>query len=373
MPLTLTFEQFNLPASLLNTLKTMSFTVPTPIQIKAIPVGLTGKDVMGTAQTGTGKTAAFSIPLIVSLLHNPQQNALILAPTRELAIQIHSVIRQLTANSSELVSSLLIGGLSMKQQLRELARRPRILIATPGRLVDHLGRQSNLLTQTSLLVLDEADRMLDMGFISQLNAIKRFLPKKRQTFMFSATFPKSIKQLAKEYLFQPVEVSVGEIAKPIQKVSQAIIQTTHKEKNDRLVDELNVRQGSVLIFARTKHRTNRLTRYLLEFGYKAAKIHGDCSQGQRRSALEGFRAGKFRILVATDIASRGLDINDIGHVINYDLPQAPEDYVHRIGRTARNGKNGQALCLLTPEDRRAWQDIARFTGQTSTGFQRLPN
>jgi superfamily II DNA/RNA helicase len=367
-----TFEKFDLPSPILQSLKAMSFETPTPIQAQAIPAGLTGKDIMGMAQTGTGKTAAFGIPIAVSLLNNPKQNAVVLAPTRELAVQIHEFFKQLTAQSPQLISSLLIGGTSLKAQFRELGRRPRVLIATPGRLMDHLNRNPKLLIDSTLLAIDEADRMLDMGFAPQLNKIRHYLPKKRQTFMFSATFPANIKKLANEYLSQPVEISVGQASRPVQKIEQAVIETTQQAKNDKLMDELNVRKGSVLIFARTRSRTNRLTRHLLDYGYKVAKIHGDCTQSQRQTAIEGFRNGKYRVLVATDIASRGLDIDDIGHVINYDLPQAPEDYVHRIGRTARNGKGGQSLSLLTPEDREAWHTIARFTGIGSMGIAAAP-
>ena len=320
-----TFEQFQLPENLNKALVAMKFIHPTPIQEKAIPLGLSGRDVMGRAQTGTGKTAAFGIPLIVKLIKNPGQTALVLAPTRELAAQIHGVFQQMTREQKDLNPALLIGGLSMKQQLRELSRNPRILIATPGRLCDHLRRKPQLASKMSLLVLDEADRMLDMGFRPQLNTIRKFLPRERQTMMFSATFPSDIKQLASEYLNQPVEASVGETQRPVQKIEQAVIETTHHEKNSRLLNELKDRQGSILIFARTKARTNRLTKFLVEKGQKATRLHGDCTQAQRQNAIESFRSGRIRVLVATDIASRGLDIDGIGHVINYDLPQVPEE------------------------------------------------
>lgn len=363
----MSFNTFDLPPSVLKALTDMKFHRPTPIQAKAIPFGLKGQDVMGLAQTGTGKTAAFAIPIVVRLLENPRQNALILAPTRELATQIHTFMQSLTRTTPHLVCSILIGGVPMKHQIRQLNNRPRILIATPGRLVDHLSRMPKLLEHTSMLVLDEADRMLDMGFAPQLAKIRKFLPRQRQTFMFSATFPKNIRQLASEYLFKPAEVKTEQTFQPVKQIKQAVIEVTHKEKNNRLMDELNKRQGAILIFARTKNRTDRLTRYLLDYGYKVGKIHGDCSQAQRQKAIDSFRSGKLRLLVATDIASRGIDIPNIGHVINYDLPQMPEDYVHRIGRTGRNGKEGQALCLLTPDDRKAWKAISKLAGV------RLPN
>lgn len=354
------FQQFALPAEILNALKHMDFHQPTPIQAKAIPPGLEGRDVMGMAQTGTGKTAAFALPLIARLMKQPHQSALILAPTRELAMQIHEFIKALTLKIHGMNPSLIIGGMSMRQQGHQIRANARIMIATPGRLVDHLRSNPKLLQKHSILVLDEADRMLDMGFAPQLKIIFRGLPKQKQTLMFSATFPQEIKRLANELLHKPVEVSVGQPSKPIQKIEQATIETTQKEKNDILLDELNARQGSVLIFTRTKHRTDRLSRYLESYGYKVTRIHGNRTQAQRRNAIEGFRSGAFRILVATDIAARGLDIDDIAHVINYDLPQVPEDYIHRIGRTARNGKSGQALAMLTPEDKGMWKAITRL-------------
>ncbi|MBX3022904.1 MAG: DEAD/DEAH box helicase [Bdellovibrionales bacterium] len=354
------FDSYGFPPSISKELHKLGFVKPTPIQAQAIPVALSGRDMMGMAQTGTGKTAAFALPMLIRLMSHPQQTALVLAPTRELAMQIHAFVKQLSGKNINLHSALLIGGASMHNQTRELRQRPRILIATPGRLVDHLRSQPKLLQNAGILVLDEADRMLDMGFLPQLKVILRNLPKVRQTMMFSATFPNAIKNLAAQFLNKPAEVAVGEPSRPVQKIEQAIIETTQKGKNDILLDELNARQGPVLIFTRTKHRTDRLSRYLESYGYNVTRIHGNRTQAQRRNAIEGFRSGEFRILVATDIAARGLDIDGIAHVINYDLPQVPEDYIHRIGRTARNGKAGQALCLLTPEDRGMWKAISRL-------------
>lgn len=356
-----TFEQFQFPPSIGKELNAMGFVKPTPIQEKAIPIALAGRDVIGMAQTGTGKTAAFSLPMAVRLMNQPHQTGLVLAPTRELAMQIHEFIKKLSGKNSQLQPALIIGGASMNQQLAVLRRRPRILVATPGRLCDHLRSQPKLLNRSSILVLDEADRMLDMGFLPQIRTILRALPKPRQTMMFSATFEPEVKKLTHEFMYKPEVVTIGAPSKPVEKIEQAVIQTSHKEKNDILLDELNARQGAVLIFTRTKHRTDRLSRYLESYGYKVARIHGDRSQAQRRMAIEGFARGHFRILVATDIASRGLDIENIAHVINYDLPQVPEDYIHRIGRTARNGRGGQALCLLTPDDRQMWRSISRLT------------
>ncbi len=356
-----TFDSFKFPPSIAKALAKMNFVKPTPIQEQAIPPGLEGRDIMGMAQTGTGKTAAFSLPLMIRLMNQPHACALILAPTRELAMQTHKFVKELAGKNIALNCALIIGGNSIQQQQRDLRSGARILIATPGRLCDLLRFDPRILSRSTLLVLDEADRMLDMGFIPQLKIILRALPKARQTMMFSATFPPKIKELAKQFLKNPVEIKVGEPSRPIEKIEQKIIETTHKGKNDLLLDELNAREGSILIFTRTKERTDRLLKFLLSYGYSAISIHGDRTMAQRREAIEGFRKGTFKILVATDIASRGLDIKDIGHVINYDLPQVPEDYVHRIGRTARNGKGGEALCLLTPDDRQMWKTITRLS------------
>lgn len=355
------FDQFQFPPSIGKALNSMGFVKPTPIQEKAIPLALSGRDVIGMAQTGTGKTAAFSLPMAVRLMNQPHQGGLVLAPTRELAMQIHEFIKKLAGKNVQLQPALLIGGASMNQQVSFLRRKPRIIVATPGRLCDHLRSQPKLLIRSSILVLDEADRMLDMGFLPQIRTILKALPRPRQTMMFSATFAPELKKLSQDFLYKPEVVSVGAPSRPVEKIEQSILQTSHKEKNDVLLDELNARQGSVLIFTRTKHRTDRLSRFLESYGYKVARIHGDRSQAQRRMAIEGFAKGHFRILVATDIASRGLDIENIAHVINYDLPQVPEDYIHRIGRTARNGRGGQALCLLTPDDRQMWRSITRLT------------
>ncbi|MBI2605014.1 MAG: DEAD/DEAH box helicase [Deltaproteobacteria bacterium] len=356
----LSFKELSLPLPLERALAEMGFQKPTPIQAQAIPVALTNRDLIGCAQTGTGKTAAFGVPMIVNLLKTPRKNALILVPTRELAIQIDEVLASLTKNLPELKVALLIGGMAMGPQIKALWKKPRIIVATPGRLVDHLHRGNVSLSTAEILVLDEADRMLDMGFAPQLNEILRFVPKSRQTLLFSATIPPDIQKLAARYLKDPVRVTIGVVSQPVRKITQSVIQTTAAAKNDALMDELNAREGSVLIFARTKRRTDRVARLLAQCGYKASRIHGDRTQRQRTDAIDGFRDGKFRILVATDIAARGLDISRIAHVINYDLPAVPEDYIHRIGRTGRAGAEGEALSLLTPEDRAQWRDISRF-------------
>jgi len=350
----------DLPVKLQGALEAMNFQVPTPIQVKAIPVALSGKDLIGCAQTGTGKTVAFCIPLISNLLKSPGQSALILVPTRELAFQIVDVLKKLTSPFPNLQPALVIGGASLYAQVKLLSRKPQIVVATPGRLLDHLKRKTSSVGMTKMVILDEADRMLDMGFEPQLKEIFRYLPQVRQTLLFSATFPSHIENLAKRYLRDPVRLSVGQTSQPVAEVKQAAIQTTEREKNSVLLNELKARNGSILIFTRTKRRTDRLSKFLSDKRYPVNKIHGGLSQGQRNQAIQQFRSTKNRILVATDIAARGLDIHHIEHVINYDLPRVPEDYVHRIGRTARAGAPGEALSLLIPDDDSVWRKISQL-------------
>lgn len=359
------FNDLILPESVQRALVAMKYATPTEIQAKAIPAALSGHDVVGSAQTGTGKTAAFSIPLITSLISEKRKRALILAPTRELALQINEVLNAILKFTSNIQVAVLIGGASMGPQERALSKKPRIIVATPGRLCDHLRRKTVALNQTDVLVLDEADRMLDMGFAAQLNEIVRFLPKERQTLLFSATFPGDIQKLVSRYTRNPVRVSAGPVSKPVDAISQSVINTTGKGKNDALVDELNTCKGSILVFARTKRRTDKLARYLGECGYKVGRIHGDRSQKQRLDAIDGFKRGRFTILVATDIAARGIDIPHIANVINYDLPSTPEDYVHRIGRTGRAGAVGRAVSLLTAEDQSQWRSISKLITRTA--------
>ncbi len=354
------YQEMPLPEALHKALHLMNFTQPTPIQEQAIPLVLQHRDVMACAQTGTGKTGAFSIPMLTQLIDKPQMNALILAPTRELALQINEVITKLTAFTPRIRPALLIGGLPMARQLRALSLKPRIIVATPGRLVDHLQQRNLSLHNHSFLVLDEADRMLDMGFAPQLKEILRHLPKERQTLLFSATLPTEIMKLAQNYLQDPAHIAIETTEQSQPKIAHTVIETTGEHKNDVLLDQLNTRIGSIIIFAKTKHRTDRLAKYLAKFGHSVTRIHGDRSQSQRESALLGFRNGTFRILVATDIAARGIDVPHIAHVINYDLPQVPEDYVHRIGRTARAGATGEALCLLVPEEHLQWRRIVKL-------------
>jgi len=344
----------------------LGFTKPTPIQAGAIPVALMKKDLIGVAQTGTGKTAAFSIPMLVTLSQAPGKTALILVPTRELALQIDEFWKGLTKFSPGMHSVILIGGVAMSPQVRGLQRKPRVIIATPGRLCDHLQRRTMDLKSTEILVLDEADRMLDMGFAPQLNTIVRQLPTARQTLFFTATWSNEMDGLAKKYLKNPERVTIGAVSTAAPKVEQSIIKISVGAKNEGLLDEVNARAGTILIFARTQSRTDRVARYLLSYGVDVGRIHGGRSQAQRTSALDSFRKGAIRVLVATDIAARGIDVTDIGHVINYDLPQVPEDYIHRIGRTGRAGLTGKAVSFVTPEDRGQWEEVYRLLKRGGT-------
>ena len=355
-----TFNELALPEELATALSKIGFTTPTPIQAQALPAALEGKDLVASAETGSGKTAAFSIPLITRLLNSPEGVALILAPTRELAVQIVKVIKELSQDVRRFRAALLIGGVPMGGQLQALRANPRVIVATPGRLVDHLERRSVNLSACEILVLDEADRMLDMGFAPQLEQIRKVLPESRQTLLFSATMPPDIEALAAKWLRNPVRIAIGQVSKPVDRIEQKVIETDSSAKNDVLLKELTTREGAVLIFARTKRRTDRLARVLHGAGLKVAHIHGDRSQSQRQRALDGFRDGRFNILVATDIAARGLDIPEIAHVINYDMPMVPEDYVHRIGRTARAGRTGEALALVSPEEKSLWKAVVRL-------------
>lgn len=353
------FELFALPLTAMRALQALNFKNPTPIQEQAIPPSLFGQDVIGIAQTGTGKTAAFCLPIFAKFEKDPAARALVLAPTRELALQIDQFWRKLTQFRTEHRSALLIGGASMGEQVRALRMRPRLIIATPGRLLDHIRRRSVDVSKTSMLVMDEADRMLDMGFSPQIKEIARYLPKARQTLLFTATWDSRTDQLSKQYLNKPFLTSVTPASQAAPLIEQKVVQTSSNRKNETLLDEINVREGSVLVFVRTKHRTDRVTKYLASYGLEVNRLHGGRTQAQRNSALSAFRNGRVRVLVATDIAARGIDVAKIAHVINYDLPQVAEDYIHRIGRTGRAGQPGNAVSLVTPEDRELWRAIAR--------------
>lgn len=350
-----TFKSFGLPSFLNESLERMDITCPTPIQEKAIPAGLEGRDILGSAQTGTGKTMAYLIPLIANLMDSERSTGLIMAPTRELAAQIQDAARKLHGKKLDVV--LLIGGDSMYKQLSALKKHPRLIVGTPGRINDHLTRGTLRLNETRFLVLDETDRMLDMGFSDVLKKIVHHLPQERQTFMFSATMPPSIKTLSMTYLTNPQHISVGSTTQPVLKIKQEILQTLANDKFPCLLKELNEREGSVIIFVKTKHGADRLAEKLSRQNHHANAIHGDLKQRKREEVIRDFRNLTKRIMVATDIAARGLDIPHIKHVINYDLPQCPEDYIHRIGRTGRAGMEGHALSLVSPEDGQKWKRI----------------
>lgn len=366
------FTQFGLPPNLISSLEDMSITTPTPIQEATIPLALNGLDVLASAHTGTGKTIAYLIPLIMKL----KNGALILAPTRELACQVHSALNKILGRKPQFKTALLIGGAPMFKQLIELRKRPQIIVGTPGRINDHLERGTLDLKSTSFLVIDEADRMLDMGFGIQLDQIVDYLPETRQTLMFSATLSLNIERLAQKYLKDPQRISIDAALSQAPKIKQETIFAKGMEKMSHLVQQLNEREGSIIVFVKTKRKAESLAQELRNQGHNTDAMHGDLNQGKRDRVIHGFRVGKSRILVATDVAARGLDIPHVMHVINYDLPECPEDYVHRIGRTGRAEAEGFALSFISPEDNYRWREITKLINpkadQESTSDQDRP-
>ena len=361
------FTQFNLDSRLKTGIQQARFQQPTPIQESAIPLALSGADLIGTAQTGTGKTAAFVLPILHKLLQQPrnQTRALIITPTRELAEQIHQTIGEL-GKGTNLRSVAIYGGVGAQPQIKALRQGVEIVVACPGRLLDHLQNNQAKLNNIQILVLDEADRMLDMGFLPDVKRIMKYLPKQRQTMLFSATFPAEIEQLAKQALSNPQRVSIG-IARPAHTVSHTLYpvpQHLKKELLFRLLKDTDT--NSVLIFTRTKHRAQRLAKQLNQKGYNATSLHGNRSQNQRTTALKGFKKGQFEIMVATDIAARGLDIENISHVINFDMPDTPDAYIHRIGRTGRAKRTGEAYTFYSPDDRDMVRKIEKIMGSKIT-------
>ncbi len=359
-----TFNEAGLPQPLFHRLEQMGFLTPTEIQAKAIPAALEGRDILGSAQTGTGKTGAYGIPLVTHLLNSNRGSALVLLPTRELALQVMQELKKFIGNS-KIKTATLIGGEPMPKQFNQLRAKPRLIVGTAGRINDHLDRGTLMLHDTNFLVLDEVDRMLDMGFGIQLDAIARFLTGKRQTLMFSATLPDNIKKISAKYLTNPVRISVGSTVATAPKVKQESIKLSDQEKYQRLNDEIDKRAGSVLIFVKTKRNADRLAEKLQKSGHKTDALHGDLRQNKRTRVISNYRNQKFRILVATDVAARGLDIPHIQLVVNYDLPPNPEDYIHRIGRTARAGAEGEAINLISPADSLKWRDIQRLLDPTA--------
>jgi ATP-dependent RNA helicase RhlE len=354
------FAALGLSSHALRSLEKAGYEQPTPIQAQAIPHALAGKDVIGCAATGTGKTAAFVLPMLDRLEGKTGPRALILAPTRELANQIAEHV-QAFGSSRGLKGATLIGGASMSHQIRDLRGGAQIVIATPGRLIDHLDQGTVKLNDVEILVLDEADRMLDMGFKPQLTRILARVPRTRQTLLFSATMAGEVAQFAKAHLKDPARVEVHRSGTTAAKASQRVFLVSQNDKTPLLLALLSEDDASTLVFTRTKRRADKLAKALKRAGHEVERIHADRSQAQRQHALEGFRSGKYRVLVATDIAARGIDVADIGQVVNYDLPHVPEDYVHRIGRTARAEASGRASSFAAPEERELLQGIEKYT------------
>ncbi len=355
------FEMLGLPQQLIDSLEILNFKNPTPIQAQAIPHALEGRDILGSAQTGTGKTAAFGIPLVSKLMLTSKGSALVMTPTRELAMQVMKNLESLIGGANKSIkTALLIGGEPIGRQLDKLKNRPRLIVGTPGRINDHLLRGSLALHDTHFLVMDETDRMLDMGFTIQIEKILKYMPKQRQTLLFSATISKTVTNIAKQYLDNPVFIEVAKSSTAVEKINQEVINTTEENKFLNLTEQLNQRDGSIIIFVKTKWGADKLAQRLRKESYSADAIHGDLRHSKREIVIRNFRNEKYQILVATDIAARGLDIPHVRHVINYDLPQCPEDYIHRIGRTGRAGAEGEALCLISPADKQKWKEISRL-------------
>lgn len=375
----MTFKDLNLSEPLLRALSAEGYTTPTPIQQQAIPVVLQQKDLLGCAQTGTGKTAAFALP-ILQLLDADKWNgtgykhirALVLTPTRELAVQIHDSFKTYGKNTG-LKADVIFGGVSQHTQTLALRNGTDVLIATPGRLLDLMNQGHIYLSHLQFFVLDEADRMLDMGFIRDIHKIIRELPDERQTLLFSATMPPEIEKLANNLLHNPVKVEVTPVSSTVEKIAQSVYFVDKAKKPALLVHLLqDAAINRCVIFARTKHGADRIAKHLTQANIKAAALHGDKSQEQRQRNLQNFRSGRVRILVATDIAARGIDIDDITHVINYDLPNVPETYVHRIGRTGRAGNTGIAISFCDREERVYLRDINKVTNQHIPAVEEHP-
>jgi ATP-dependent RNA helicase RhlE len=352
------FYGLGIAPKILDILEHIKFKVPTPIQQKAIPMAIEGKDVIGIAQTGTGKTHAFAIPMVQRLAQK-KGIGLVLAPTRELAIQIDEAF-QGVAHPFGMNTACLIGGAPIGPQIQALRKNPRVIIATPGRLLDHMSQWNVMPNDVVMLVLDEADRMLDMGFAPQIDRILRFLPKERQTMLFSATMPKEIMDIAKRHMKLPVSVEIAPSGTTVELVTQELFIVKREEKLKLLSKLLTQYHGSVLLFSRTKHNAKKLARSIRDMGHSASEIHSNRSLVQRREALEGFKSGKYKVLVATDIAARGIDVTGIELVLNYDLPEDAENYVHRIGRTARAGHKGHAISFATPDQSHDVRDIEKI-------------
>ncbi len=352
------FHGLGIAPALMEIIGRLRFTTPTPIQRQAIPIAIQGQDLVGIAQTGTGKTLAFGVPMIQRLAQMKGQGLVVL-PTRELALQVDEMLRQVGERLG-LRTAVLIGGLSLVPQVQALSKNPHIIIATPGRLIDHLNQKNVRLDRVRIAVLDEADRMLDMGFYPQIQKILAVLPKERQTMLFSATMPQEIMRMAARHMKLPVSVEIAPTGTTVERVTQEVFIVPREQKIGLLAKLLETYHGSTLVFTRTKHGAKKVTRQVRVMGVSAAEIHANRSLNQRRDALEGFKSGKYRVLIATDIAARGIDVVGIELVINFDLPSTSEDYVHRIGRTARAGAGGHAITFAQPDQLREVRAIERL-------------
>src|SRR5687767_10714053 len=358
------FELLGLAPELIDAIRDAGYREPTPIQQQAIPVALKGRDLIGLAQTGTGKTAAFTLPILHRLVGGPRRTrALVLTPTRELCVQVEESFQKYGKHTG-IDCIPVYGGVGLEPQQKALRQGVDVVIATPGRLLDHLERQNVVFDDLEVMVLDEADRMLDMGFAPQLNRIVAEVPRFRQTLLFSATMPPEVEALARKYLRKPIVVQVGRRSSAASTVTHAVYPVPRDRKTD-LLAELLKKEGmdSVLIFSRTKHGADKIVRHLESKGISATAMHADKSQGERTRALEDFKSGKVRVLIATDIAQRGLDVSGISHVVNYDVPQQAEDYVHRIGRTGRAAATGDAFTFMAPDEIAMVRSIERVIGE----------
>ena len=355
------FLQLGVPEDVISVLNREGIVSPTPIQQSSIPLILEGRDLLASANTGTGKTLAFSLPMLLLISKSSRDLGLVLTPTRELAAQIAENIAKLAqVIPSANKTALLIGGEPISKQIKQIKKGPRIIIGTPGRIIDHLESGNLMLNTVARLVLDETDRMLDMGFSDQLEKILKYLSSNRQTLLFSATIPASIAKISKKYLKTPERISLQTSVTKTTNIDQQVVYVSKEKKFDALKEQLDLREGSIVVFVGTKFGADRVAEKVKGAGFRASAIHGDMRQNMRTRILENFRKQKIRILIATDVASRGIDVHHIEHVINYDLPQCPEDYVHRIGRTGRAGAKGSALCFITKSDQKKWDAIDKI-------------
>lgn len=364
-----TFGDFGLLSSIVKDVTDLGFVHPTPVQAACIPPALEGKDVIGLAQTGTGKTAAFGLPMIQRVRGKLEMAALILAPTRELAQQIAGALQQM-GKSNDLRVAVVVGGIPIREDYKALQAWPNVLVATPGRLIDHIMSRTIVLSDIEMVIVDEADRMYDMGFMPQIVRIMDALPVGRQTLMFTATMPADVEKLARGHMRDPLRIKIGVTAPP-KRAEQRLHQVDESQKMDLLMDLLRESRGRVLVFARTKNKVERVARAVGR-RHRVARLHGDREQIQREIAMSGFRDGKYRILIATDIAARGLDVADIEHVINYDFPHTAEDYIHRIGRTARAAASGLATSFVTHRDRACLKQVKRLLSDDLPDVQGEP-